>query len=170
MRTPSLLLQVQNAPPCVWVGAHVRASAKAPQRAARAMSRLLRCFCVIAARFAGRGARISRPAPCAPPPNVDSPRVQGIIYMGIMVICVTLLVIPIYFPMWGGMFCGPKEGVVEEDYYLGEFSEEERAAGLADAAMKFAQESKSQRGAKERAKFGSAGAADAKEELKAVEL
>ena len=35
-----------------------------------------------------------------------------------------------------------------QDYYLGEFTEEERAAGLADAAMKFAQESKSQRGSK----------------------
>ena len=72
----------------------------------------------------------------------------GLIYMGIMIICVTLLIIPIYFPMWGGMFCPPREGVVEEDYYLGEFTEEERAQGLADAAMKFAQESKSQRGAK----------------------
>jgi MFS transporter, NNP family, nitrate/nitrite transporter len=91
--------------------------------------------------------------------------VQGIIFMGIMVMAVTLLVIPLYFPMWGGMFCGPKEGVVEEDYYLGEFTEEERAAGLADAAMKFAQESKSQRG-----NGGSAAAADPKAELKAVEI
>ena len=74
----------------------------------------------------------------------------GLVYMGIMVMCVTLLVVPVYFPMWGGMLCGPREGVVEEDYYLGEFSEEERAAGMADAAMKFAQESKSQRGAKQR--------------------
>ena len=38
-----------------------------------------------------------------------------------------------------GMLCPPRSGVVEEDYYLGEFTEEERAAGLADAAMKFAQ-------------------------------
>jgi MFS transporter, NNP family, nitrate/nitrite transporter len=70
---------------------------------------------------------------------------DGLIYMGIMVICCTLVVLPIYFPMWGGMLAGPREGVVEEDYYLAEFTEEERAAGLADAAMKFAQESKSQR-------------------------
>lgn len=75
---------------------------------------------------------------------------NGLVYMGIMVMAMTLLVVPIYFPMWGGMLCGPREGVVEEDYYLGEFSEEERAAGLADAAMKFAQESKSQRGSKQR--------------------
>ena len=64
---------------------------------------------------------------------------EGIIFMGVMIIALTLLIIPIYFPMWGGMFCPPREGVVEEDYYLGEFTEEERAAGLADAAMKFAQ-------------------------------
>jgi MFS transporter, NNP family, nitrate/nitrite transporter len=71
---------------------------------------------------------------------------EGLIYMGIMVICCTLLVLPIYFPMWGGMFCPPRDGVVEEDYYLNEFSQEEREAGLADAAIKFAQESRSQRG------------------------
>eukprot|EP01025_Chloroclados_australasicus_P009260 TRINITY_DN13565_c1_g1_i4.p1 TRINITY_DN13565_c1_g1~~TRINITY_DN13565_c1_g1_i4.p1 ORF type:complete len:131 (-),score=16.93 TRINITY_DN13565_c1_g1_i4:307-654(-) len=70
----------------------------------------------------------------------------GLVYMGIMIMCVTLLVVPIYFPQWGGMFFGPRPGVTEEDYYLGEFSDEERAAGLADAALKFAQESKSQRG------------------------
>jgi hypothetical protein len=63
----------------------------------------------------------------------------GMLLMGVMIIAVTLLVVPIYFPMWGGMFCGPREGVVEEDYYLGEFTEEERGAGLADAAIKFAQ-------------------------------
>jgi NNP family nitrate/nitrite transporter-like MFS transporter len=72
----------------------------------------------------------------------------GLIYMGIMVLCVTLLIAPVYFPMWGGMLSAPREGVVEEDYYLGEYTEEERARGLADAAMKFAQESKSQRGIK----------------------
>lgn len=71
---------------------------------------------------------------------------EGLVWMGVMVICMTLLVIPIYFPMWGGMFFPDREGVVEEDYYLSEFTEEERANGLADAAMRFAQESKSQRG------------------------
>lgn len=71
---------------------------------------------------------------------------EGLVWMGVMVICMTLLVVPIYFPMWGGMLFAEREGVVEEDYYLSEFSEEERASGLADAAMKFAQESKSQRG------------------------
>lgn len=59
--------------------------------------------------------------------------------MGVMVLCMTLAVVPIYFPMWGGMLLGPREGVTEEDYYLGEYSGAERAAGLADAAIKFAQ-------------------------------
>lgn len=59
--------------------------------------------------------------------------------MGIMVLCMTVFVVPIYFPMWGGMLIGPKEGVTEEDYYLGEYTDAERAAGLADAAIKFAQ-------------------------------
>jgi hypothetical protein len=64
---------------------------------------------------------------------------QGLIYMGVMVMCMTVAVVPVYFPMWGGMFVLPKEGVTEEDYYLGEYSNAERAAGLADAALKFAQ-------------------------------
>jgi len=68
--------------------------------------------------------------------------------MGIIIIGVTLLVMPIYFPMWGGMFCAPKPGVTEEDYYLADYTEEERASGLADRTIKFAQESKSQRGMK----------------------
>jgi MFS transporter, NNP family, nitrate/nitrite transporter len=84
------------------------------------------------------------------------PTYTGLVYLGIMIICVTLLIFPVYFPMWGGMFCKPREGVVEEDYYLGEYTEEERAQGLADAAMKFAQESKSQRGIKYQADIGPA--------------
>jgi MFS transporter, NNP family, nitrate/nitrite transporter len=64
---------------------------------------------------------------------------QGIIFMGIMVLCMSVFVIPMYFPMWGGMIYPPREGATEEDYYLGEFSEEEQKAGLADAALKFAQ-------------------------------
>lgn len=64
-----------------------------------------------------------------------------------MILCITLLIIPIYFPMWGGMLCGPKPGVTEEDYYLGEYTQEEISQGLANASVKFAAESKSQRGA-----------------------
>lgn len=73
---------------------------------------------------------------------------EGIFFLGIMILAITLLVIPIYFPMWGGMFCGPKEGITEEDYYLGEYTQEEISMGLANASVKFAAESKSQRGEK----------------------
>ncbi|CAD7704994.1 unnamed protein product [Ostreobium quekettii] len=73
---------------------------------------------------------------------------EGISFMGVMVIGVTLLVWLVYFPMWGGMFCGPKEGFTEEDYYLGEYTKEEIAAGMANASAKFAAESRSQRGLK----------------------
>lgn len=72
---------------------------------------------------------------------------DGISYMGAMIIGVTLLVIPIYFPMWGGMFCGPKEGVTEADYYLADFTEEEKAAGIAASVAKFAKEAASERAA-----------------------
>eukprot|EP01024_Parvocaulis_polyphysoides_P062072 TRINITY_DN6994_c0_g3_i3.p2 TRINITY_DN6994_c0_g3~~TRINITY_DN6994_c0_g3_i3.p2 ORF type:complete len:280 (-),score=42.80 TRINITY_DN6994_c0_g3_i3:200-922(-) len=75
---------------------------------------------------------------------------EGLRYMGLMVIGMTLFVIPIYFPMWGGMFCGPKEGVTEEMYYLADYTDEERARGLADRTIKFALESKSQRSARNR--------------------
>ncbi|QDZ18656.1 MFS general substrate transporter [Chloropicon primus] len=75
---------------------------------------------------------------------------DGITYMGVMIVCVTLLVIPIYFPMWGGMFCGPKEGVTEVDYYLADFTEEEKEAGVASSVLKFAKEAASERAEQDR--------------------
>jgi len=78
---------------------------------------------------------------------LDVPTYEGLRYTGIVVAAVTLVLVPvIYFPMWGGMFCGPKEGVTEEDYYGAEFTPEERAQGLADKVMLFARESRSNRG------------------------
>ena len=71
---------------------------------------------------------------------------DGFKWMGVMIIGVTLLLFVIYFPMWGGMLCAAKEGVTEEDYYLAEFTPEERAQGMHSASVKFAYESKSQRG------------------------
>lgn len=49
-------------------------------------------------------------------------------------------------------------GATEEDYYLGEYSAEERAAGIADVALNFANESKSQRGVKALAREAAAAA------------
>mmetsp|Transcript_3818 Transcript_3818/g.9696 ORF Transcript_3818/g.9696 Transcript_3818/m.9696 type:complete len:84 (-) Transcript_3818:102-353(-) len=71
--------------------------------------------------------------------------------MGAMVIGVTqIAVLPIYFPMWGGMFKGPKEGVTEEDYYLQDFEEAEVKEGIANSVIKFAKEAASERAADNR--------------------
>lgn len=45
----------------------------------------------------------------------------GISLMGVMVLVCTLPVSLIYFPQWGGMFCGPstsEDDDPEEDYHL----------------------------------------------------
>jgi MFS transporter, NNP family, nitrate/nitrite transporter len=43
---------------------------------------------------------------------------KGIVYMGILIICASVVVLPIYFPAWGGMIFPAKSGATEEDYYL----------------------------------------------------
>jgi NNP family nitrate/nitrite transporter-like MFS transporter len=69
-------------------------------------------------------------------------------WLGVMICGVTLAICALHWPQWGGMFCGPKAGVTEEDYYYSEYTAKEREEGLHLAAMKFANESKSQRGFK----------------------
>jgi len=61
--------------------------------------------------------------------------------------------------MWGGMFAKAKDGVSEEDYYLTEYTPEERAQGLHTDSLKFAYESRSQRGWKKGAEASAAAAA-----------
>nr|GMD96944.1 high affinity nitrate transporter 2.5-like [Ipomoea batatas] len=70
----------------------------------------------------------------------------GITLMGIMIICCTLPILFIYFPQWGGMFFGPSKGTTEEDYYGAEWSEAEKEKGFHKPCMKFANNSKSERG------------------------
>ncbi|KAK1269941.1 High affinity nitrate transporter 2.5 [Acorus gramineus] len=71
---------------------------------------------------------------------------RGIFLMGIMILCCTLPVMLIYFPQWGGMFYGPSKGASEEDYYLSEWTSEEREKGSHLASLKFAENSKCERG------------------------
>lgn len=70
----------------------------------------------------------------------------GITLMGVMIICCTLPITLIYFPQWGGMFCGPSANGTEEDYYLSEWNTNERAKNFHKASLKFANNSTSERG------------------------
>ncbi|KAI8469948.1 MAG: high affinity nitrate transporter [Monoraphidium minutum] len=74
------------------------------------------------------------------------PMDKAFIYMGAMSLGMTALYLTVYFPQWGGLFAGPKLGVSEEDYYLAEYTPEEISQGMASASIKFAYESRSQRG------------------------
>ncbi|KAK8657356.1 hypothetical protein V6N13_035597 [Hibiscus sabdariffa] len=72
----------------------------------------------------------------------------GITLMGIMIICCSLPLFLIYFPQWGGMFCGPSSAktATEEDYYMSEWSSNEKDKGLHEASLKFADNSRRERG------------------------
>lgn len=74
---------------------------------------------------------------------------RGITLMGAMIIICTLPLCLIYFPQWGGMFFGPSsKNVTEEDYYMGEWNSKEREKGTHQASLKFADNSRSERGRK----------------------
>lgn len=73
----------------------------------------------------------------------------GITLMGVMIVCCSLPIFLIYFPQWGGMFCGPSTSekiATEEDYYLSEWSSKEKENGLHQASLRFADNSISERG------------------------
>lgn len=73
----------------------------------------------------------------------------GIFFMGIMIICCSLPITLLYFPQWGGMFCGPStKKVTEEDYYLSEWNSEEKDKGFHQTSKKFAENCRSERGGK----------------------
>ena len=42
---------------------------------------------------------------------------DSFIYMGIMVMGMSFFVLPLYWPMWGGMFLPARAGATEEEYY-----------------------------------------------------
>lgn len=85
----------------------------------------------------------------------------GITLMGIMIIICTLPICLMYFPQWGGMFCGPSnKNFTEEDYYLSEWNSKEKEIGLHYTSLKFADTSKSERGMSARSKSATAAPAD----------
>lgn len=74
----------------------------------------------------------------------------GIVLMGVMMLACTLPVWLIYFPQWGGMLAGGAAGkgggASEESYYLSEWSEEEKEKGLHHGSLKFAGNTRGERG------------------------
>ncbi|KAK9675643.1 hypothetical protein RND81_11G021000 [Saponaria officinalis] len=76
------------------------------------------------------------------------PTELGITYMGIMIIACSIPISFIYFPQWGGMFCGPKSEVTEVDYYMKEWDLKEQQEDLHQVSLKFADSSRSERGRK----------------------
>ncbi|KAH7287119.1 hypothetical protein KP509_32G038900 [Ceratopteris richardii] len=80
-------------------------------------------------------------------PNISMD--TGLRNMGIMSMCCTLVVFTLYFPQWGGMLKGPSKDPdtnTEESYYGKEWSAQEESRGMHHASMKFAENSRGERG------------------------
>ena len=70
---------------------------------------------------------------------------EGITYMGILIVCVSMLTFTLHFPPWGSMLFGPTKGVTEKDYFLREFTADEIADGKDQKVAKWILNSESER-------------------------